>query len=147
MTTSIDKPVLDLSLSAWERVQGDVTVIGTWILTTERPVLALVPTRRKRDADRISPCLIPIDMAYLWDEYTGDPVHCAQATFEFAKSLGFNEFDPINMVRLTSIIRDHLGDLLTMGPMPTTEKAVAADVIMVDRDSGKTVEAEVVDHV
>lgn len=142
-----NKPAIDLSRTAWERTFGDLTVIGTWIMTTGRPVMVIIPTFVKRSHERIIPCLVPMDMAYLWDEHMGDPAHCAQTTFAFANALGMSPYEPRNLIRITSLIREHLGDLLTIAPLPESELEVVADAIMTDPNTGKVTEAEIVDHV
>lgn len=141
-------PIIDLSIQhGAPRVKGDVTVIFTWLLHTGRPTMALVPTGSRMTHERAIPCLVPLDMAYLWDENVGDPTHCATMTFQFANALGLNAFQPRELIRLTSIIRDHLGDLLTMPSMPQGDRRVLADVIKTDHDTGKTEEAEILSDV
>ncbi|WP_296763720.1 hypothetical protein [Sediminimonas sp.] len=146
MSTEHD-PVIDLSRYHFKHAYGDVTVIGTWSLATSRPVMALVPTVLRPTHDRVTPCLVPLDMAWMWDETTGDAQHCVETTVMFAQALGFNPYAPRELIRLTSIIRDHLGDLLTMPPMPETEQRAVADVIKTDLDTGKTQEAEILSDV
>lgn len=145
--TAATTPLIDLSRYAWRRPQGDVTVFGTWSLHNGRPVMVLIPTHLPEHSDHLIPCLVPLDLAYQWDEHTGDPAHCARMTFEFAGALGIDQFNPRNLVRLTSIIRDHLGDLLTMTNLPDSEREVVADAILTDRNTGKVREAEIVDNV
>ena len=147
MSTDSNEPIIDLSRRHFTRTQGDVTVIGTWSLANSRPVLALIPTHTRLAHDRLTPCLVPIDMAHLWDEHTGDAAHAAIMTVQFAEALGINPYNPRALVRLTSLIRDHLGDLLAMPPMPTSEERVVADIIKTDHDTGKTTEAEVTSDV
>lgn len=145
--TQPTQPVLDLALRHFERTLGDVTVIGTWLLTTKRPVLCLVPSRPMPTHDRVIPCLVPMDQAFEWDETTGDPQFCAVMSYQFAAALGLNPSEPRNVIFVTTLIRDSLGDLLNMPPFPSTEKAVMADVLMTDTNTGKTREAEIVDNV
>lgn len=145
--SSAPEVAIDLSRTAWTRPKGDLTLYGTWILTTGRPAMVIVPSRLVPTHDRVTPCIVPIDTAYMWDEYTGDPGHCARMTYLFASSLGINPHNPMNLVRLTSLIRDHLGDLLTMPPLPHGERVVVADAILTETSTGKTREAEIMDHV
>ena len=142
------QPMIDLERHLWKRTKGDITVYGTWSLHSGRPVMVLVPTFVPRHSvERAVPCLIPLDAAFLWDEHTGDPSHCAQMTFQFAQVLPISPFNPSDMIRLTSIIREHLGDLLTMAPLPESEREVVADAILTDPNTGKTKETEIVDYV
>jgi hypothetical protein len=147
MTHGNTQPVLDLSKRAWQKSYGDVTVIGTWTLGNRRPTLALVPTRPKPTHDRVIPCLVPIDLAFAWDEHTGDPGHAAQMSMQFAAALGLNPVEPRNVVKVTMIVREHLGDLLMMPSMPETEREIVADVLLTDTNTGKTREQEIMDDV
>lgn len=147
MTDQDTAPVLDLNLRLWQRTIGDITVIGTWLLSTKRPCLALVPSRVMPTHDRITPCLVPLDIAYAWDEHTGDPADTAAMSFEFAAALGLNPMEPRNVIAVTSIVRDSLGDLLSMPPFPSGEKQTMADVLITDANTGKTTEAEIIDNV
>ena len=140
-------PVIDLELRAWERTVGDVTVIGTWILTNQRPVMVLVPSRPMPTHDRVIPCLVPLDMAFEWDEHTGDPVFCARQSMRFAAALGFNNMEPRNVLFITTLIRDHLGDLLSTPRFPDREKQAVADALITDPETGKSTEAEIIDNV
>lgn len=142
-----DQEVIDLSLVAWERRYGDLTVLGTWVLGTGRPCLALVATskwqRWPRSREGLIPCLVPVDHAWRWDDHIGDPTHIARVTFDFAAGMGFDPMDPVRCMRIAMAISDSLGDLLSMGPMPSSEKRTVADILMIDQDTGKTREAEV----
>lgn len=142
-------PLIDLAREAKPpRQMGDITVFFTWSMHNGRPVMVLVPNRRGSwGHEDTTPCLVPMDLAYQWDEHTGDPAHCARMTFQFANALGLNAYEPRNLIRLTSIIREHLGDLLTIPPMPESEREAVADVILTDTETGKTQEMEIVDHV
>jgi len=147
MTQEPKSPVLDLSLRHFERTVGNVTIIGTWLLTTQRPTLALIPSNVSPYHDRITPCLVPLDLAYEWDEHTGDPGTCALMSFQFAAALGMNPNEPRNVLFVTTLVRDSLGDLLTMPPFPATEKTATADVLITDTNTGKSHEAEIKDNV
>lgn len=147
MSETITRPIIDLDRRAWAKTRGDITLIGTWLLTTGRPVMVLVPTRPKATHDRVTPCLVPMDMAHLWDEHTGDPVHCARMSYQFAAALGLSMHEPRSIFAVTAAIRDHLGDLLTMPPMPDTEREVVADAILTDPHTGKSRETEISDDV
>lgn len=142
-----ETPLIDLSRYDWKRRKGDVIVYGTWSLHNGRPVMVLIPTFTPEHSEHLIPCLVPLDMAYMWDEHTGDPAHCARMTFEFASALGLNAHEPRTMVRLTSIIREHLGDLLTMRNLPASEQEVVADAILTDTNTGQVREAEIIDNV
>ena len=141
-------PIIDLKFALWEKVCGEVTIIGTWRLDTHEPILVLIPTLAKfRNHARMQPCIVSKDTAYRWAEETGDPAWCAQTSIEFARALKLGEFEPRRVMWLTSLIREHIGDLLMMPMFPEHEKQVVAEVIQTDRETGKTKEAKVVGHV
>lgn len=141
--------VLDISHDRrhFTRRLGDITVIGTWLMQTARPALVLVPTHAKLGHDTVRPCIVPLEQAWLWDEHMGDGRHCAVMTYQFATAMGFNPFQPETLVRITSAIREHLGDLLTMPQQPDFEQRVVAEVTKTDRNTGKTQEAEILSDV
>jgi len=68
-------------------------------------------------------------------------------SFQFAAGLGMNPMEMRNVIKVTSVVRDCLGDLLRMPMFPADQREVVADVLITDTDTGKTTEAEAVDHV
>lgn len=147
MTPDHDTPIIDLDRRHKTFTHGDLTVILTWFLHNGRGCLVIVPTFRKLNYERVMPCIVPLDHAYLWDEHMGDGAHCAQVSIAFARALGINPHEVYNLVRLSSIIREHLGDLITIPPMPQSEQQTVADVLMTNTNTGKTVEREIIDYV
>jgi hypothetical protein len=135
---------LDLTQSHFERRYGDITVFGTWFGKDRKPALVLLPTARVGSPD-VTPCVVPLSSAWTWDENTGDGAHCARASVMFAQTLGLG-FGHVNEVmKITSVIRDCLGDLINMPPKPT-EAVVVADAIRTD-SSGKQHHSEIIEHV
>lgn len=146
MTRSMT-PALNLNYTHKQYSHGDITVYITWTLHDERPCIVLLPSFVPIDSDHLIPCIVPMELAWIWDETTGDPAHCAHSSFQFAQALGFNEYNPQKLIEIASIIRSHLGDLLTVPPFPLSEKQVVADALLTDINTGKTREAEVTDYV
>jgi hypothetical protein len=136
---------LDLNHTKSSRQFGDITAMFTWIGKDKTPCVALVPTNLigKRP---IRPCVIPMTSSWAWAEETGDGAHCARQSMIFAECLGLNPANVNDVMRVTSIIRECLGDLLAMPPKPT-ERVVVADAIRVDHDSGKEHHSEIVENV
>lgn len=134
---------LDLTQTHFERRYGDVTAFGTWFGKDRRPALVLVPTN-KLGSEYIVPCVVPISQAWVWDENTGDGAHCARVSCLFATNMGFG-FDTMKIMKITSIIRDCIGDLLNIPPKPT-ERIVVADAIRTD-EHGKEHHSEIVENV
>lgn len=138
-----EKPDLDLARRHFRREKGDITVYGTWFGRYQEPALVLVP--RYRRAEDIIPCVVPLKRAWVWSESIGDPKQVADTAFDFCIALGLSPYEPANFLRIVDIVRDHLGDLLTIPPKPREYRAVA-DAIIVESD-GKTREHEVLDDV
>jgi|AntRauTorckE5430_2_1112549.scaffolds.fasta_scaffold04137_2 hypothetical protein len=141
------EPILDLDLRHKTLVRGDITVIFTWLLSNQRPCMVLVPTKIMPTHERTMPCIVPLDIAFAWDEVTGDAAETAAMSFQFAAGLGMNPMEMRNVIKVTSVVRDCLGDLLRMPMFPADQREVVADVLITDTDTGKTTEAEAVDHV
>lgn len=134
---------LDLTQVHFERSYGDITAFGTWFGKERRPALVLVPTN-KLGSEYITPCVVPMKQAWLWDEKTGDGAHCAHVSCLFATNLGF-AFDTMKIMKITSIIRDNIGELVNIPPKPT-EAVVVADAIRTD-ESGKQHHSEIIENV
>lgn len=138
---------IDLTLIHSQFKRGDITVLLTWLFegtdrTTAQPCMVL--TRTHDRLDRITqPCVITLDQSWrwareLWSEM--DVMHRAQG---FAESLGFNGASFDNVTTIITVVEDHLQDLLTMPMAPKVAKKVEAELTVVNRDSGETMQAEV----
>lgn len=138
------KYALDLTRYWHKQQHGDITAYFTWYGENDEPALVLVPTYRQHH-ERAVPCVVPLANAWKWDETIGDPRGCAQTCYKFADLLGLDKLSSMTCQRIASIIRDGLGDLVSIPPKPT-ERRVAADVIITDA-SGRQRHAEVIDHV
>lgn len=136
---------LDLSRYWWRQQHGDITALGTWFgTTTRRPVLVLVPSY-KEGYERVTPCIVPMDMLWAWSEEYGDPAHAARTSYQFATLLGLEAHNAFTCFRITDIIRSHIGDMLAMPPEPV-ERVAVADAILT-REDGRTIHREVYDRV
>ena len=130
----MEKPILDLELE-WQRfTYGDLTVILTWTLDDRRPAMVLLPTWRRRRFLR--PCVVKLDNAHLWDEHTGDPREAAEMSFDFAVTLGLGDH-PAYALRVLSVIRECLGELLKVPPAPDYLRRPVADAQAIDPRTGK----------
>lgn len=128
---------LDLTRYAFRHQRGDLTLYGTWFgKDNPRPCLVLTATYR-----RTVPCVVLLENAWLWSDEVGDPGHCARSSVNFAQYLGLDYTNQITCMRVTSLIQDHLGDLIAMPPKPN-ERIVVADAILTD-EHGKERHAEV----
>lgn len=149
MTKEPSAPTLALDLNRYlaRHTLGDITVFLTWTTHNSRPCIVLIPTHAFLHYDRVTPCIVPMESAWAWDEVTGDPRHAATMSFHFAEALGFAPSPPM-LMRITSIIRDLLGDLLMMPVMPAFyDTRVEADATLTDRNSGKVIHSEITSNV
>lgn len=142
--------MINLKYRAWTRVVGDLTVIGTWMKTDDnqhRAVMCIIRTGEEQ-SEHTSPCVVTADKAWIWSEQIGDPRQSAHITASFLKALRI-DITMRNAIRLTSIIHDHLGDLLSIPPFSTlgVDTAVVADVTRIDMETGEIHETEVNDYV
>ena len=136
------KYALDLTRYHERRQHGDITAFYTWFGPEQSPALVLVPTYRQHH-EKTTPCVIPLENAWKWDEFLGDPEGCARTCYQFAGFLGLDPLSSMTCQRIASIIRDGLGDLISIPPKPT-ERKVVADAIITDH-SGRKRHAEVLD--
>ncbi|MGL4858380.1 MAG: hypothetical protein ACRC5A_01320 [Enterobacteriaceae bacterium] len=113
------KPFIDLTRHAFTRRHGDIRVYGTWMGAENRPALVLIPSHAPLRA--VTPCVVPMDNAWIWSEEMGEPQHVALACFQFAQALGLDQYNCFTLIRLAGIIRDELGELLNIPPKPPTD--------------------------
>ena len=135
---------LDLTKNHGTRTFGDITVFMTWHGSKQEPCIVLMPTA-KIGHENVVPCVVALSTAWAWAEETGDGRHCARWSLMFAKWLGFNPHNVNDVMRITSVVRNCLGDLLTIPPRPN-EKVVVADAIRTD-EYGRQHHSEIVENV
>lgn len=140
-------PDLDLEIRAWTKTRGPVTAIGTWIRLDGRhqPCMALIPAGKEK-SDRLHPCVITQERAWIWSEEVGDPEQTARICFQYAPALGLSD-DARSIIWLASFIHDMLGDLLTIPPYQATDQISVAEALLIDNQTGKIVaETEITEH-
>ncbi|MFG1462107.1 hypothetical protein V5F77_04335 [Xanthobacter sp. DSM 24535] len=135
---------LDLTKVQFQKTYGDITLYGTWFGKDRRPALVLMPTFRIGEV-RVTPCVVPLATAFQWAPETGAPRHAARISRMFAESLGLSPHNPMTCMRITTIIRDHIGDLICMPPKPD-DKVAVADIIRTD-EHGRQHHSEVTENV
>jgi len=134
--------VLDLTRYAWKQRHGDLEAIGTWLLHRDGPLpcLVLKPTSAQRH-DQFIPCVVLQKNAWIWSEAIGDGAEAARTAYDFTCALGLSPHNASNIIRVASIIRDHIGDLLGIPPMPA-EREVVGEVTITD-ERGRVTEREI----
>jgi hypothetical protein len=126
--------------------RGDVLIWLTWNFLTGQRCMVLTPRVDRINHERITPCVILQDDAWRWAEETGDEGDVAITAAIFCANLGFNPNNIKNVIKIVSIVRDLMGELLALPPMPREGMEVAADLIITNNDTGQEVHREVKDH-
>jgi len=134
---------LDLTRYHARYLHGDMTVFATWFGNNLTACLVIVPSYYEGH-DKVTPCIVPINQAFEWSEAVGDGAHCAFVASQFCKHLRMTPSMDAN-IRITSLIREHLGDLLSIPPAPF-ESVVVADAFRID-NRGKEHHSEIRDRV
>lgn len=137
---------LDLNRRAWSRVLGNLTLIGTWLRGDAigdawRPCLVIVRTGEEFNA---IPCVIPMDMAHVWDDRSGkgDPHFAARTALNFIRALRLDDSNPVMQAqRLATVVADHLDDLLSMPPAPPSEAPIVAEAVITVNETGERFES------
>ncbi|WP_276200262.1 hypothetical protein [Chelatococcus sp. XZ-Ab1] len=133
---------LDLTKRAWSRTLHGITLVGTWLRNPEgqwRPALVLVRAGEEY-ADTTLPCIVPMDSAWVWYEDIGNPVVAARTAHQFAKALRLNEHDMRVLIRIASLIHDHLDDLVKMAPLPPGAEETGpaiGEMVITNRETGE----------
>lgn len=134
------RPALDLTRYAWRQEHGDIVAYGSWWLADDsgpRPCIALLPINRA-SWEKSKPAVVLIDQAWVWDETIGDGARAAALAFQFAQGMGLDESNPNTLIRIRSIIADHIGDLLKIPPMPKELRPVETmgEMRIAERETG-----------
>lgn len=139
------KVALDLTVRKAVHSRGDVLVWLTWNRITSEPCMVLTRKDAHLGHERVIPCIIPLRRAWAWSEHLGDEADIAHTVGLFCVNMGFLD-SPKNLRRILGVVRDYLGDLLLMPPMPTDTQVVAADALITDNATGKVKHMEIRDH-
>lgn len=138
--SSIIKPVLDLTRYAWTHRHGDLKVYGTWRYDSDEkawvPCMVIVPAFRRIGFERTTPCIVTLDLAWIWSEESGDKLWAESVAMDFCDALGLAH-NRENHLRIESIIRDHLEDLLKRVPPRPRDRTVVAEAVLTMPDGNK----------
>ncbi|WP_417724571.1 hypothetical protein [Salipiger sp.] len=146
LTNPNNFPLLDLRLNHGAFRTGEITLFKTWLLTDGTPCLVLVPSNKTTHHEKVRPCVVPLDCAWKWDEQRGPKGYAETESGKFCAFLGLNPINLRDRHRIQSVIRDWLGDLTAMPPMPDHLRRKVADLFITDHDTGKTTHKEVTDN-
>lgn len=140
MTT---RPVLDLNQSYAEKVDGELTVIFTWVGETvadSEPCVVLIPTYRVLAPSSWKPCVIALSAAYKYD----DTNYLWTSAASIANVLGLGASATF---KVADNIQSALLALIKMPPKPVSKAEVVADGFLTEVDSGKQLHAEIIEEV
>lgn len=142
----IPEIAVDLRYPSLEADYGDIRVTLTWYIPDGQPCLVLTPLLKSDKATFVPPIVL-MDAAWRWDEKIGEPRFAYDAAGVFAEALGFTASIAMRH-RIMTLIRDRLGDLLSMPNMTHREgHRVVAELTETNRNTGKTRQIEVSRHV
>jgi len=134
------RPAIDLSRTHFKRELGDLALYGTWLWNddqeTEEPCLVITS---RYNIKGFRPFVVALSAAWKYNE----PGYLAAVARELAITLGNDSI--VTAHKVATLIADHLHDLLTMPPNPTTAIVVADATIM--GTDGRSISAEIVEHV
>lgn len=141
---------INLAEHAWKRELADFTIYGTWYAFNGRshPCLCII-NRGEETNDHTSPFWIPISDAWRWEEVKGDPAFVARESIAACIRLRRTP-QPSLLIRLASLVHDHLSDLLHIPPYDPSKFApqtVIAEATYTHRATGQTLEVELRDDV
>lgn len=136
------RPILDLSQRHAEKVDGELTLIFTWLGETvadSEPCVVLLPTYRVLAPGHYKPCVIPLSSAWKYDEAG----YLWQSAQSISSILGLG---PSATFKVADKIQDSLLALIKMPPKPVTEAVAVADATLTD-ESGRQSHAEIIEEV
>jgi hypothetical protein len=111
-------------------------LIGTWCGENNTPCLVLVPSRRRMSHENTEPAILRLPNAWIYSDDVGDPVAAAEEVFGMIQAMGMT-FTALLGMRVLSLIRDHLEDLVKMPPKPDGIQHVVAEMMITDEETGK----------
>lgn len=136
------RPILDLNHRHAEKVDGELTLVFTWLGETvadSEPCVVLLPTYRVLAPGHYKPCVIPLSSAWKYDEAG----YLWQSAQSIASILGLG---PSATFKVADNIQSALLALIKMPPKPVTEATVVADAIVTE-ESGRQTTAEIIEEV
>lgn len=142
------RPMLDLSICAHVQRHGDIQAHLTWTIDGEiagEPCIVL--TSMNPRPGEFMPCIVTLRSAFKWSEAHADSKFISANIRRFCMCLGFASTDMSARRRILWVIREYLGDLLAMKPVPNETRGAVAEGVRINLQTGKATEFEVIDHV
>lgn len=138
----MERHILDLNQQHDQKVDGELTIIFTWLGETvaeSEPCVVLIPTYRVLAPGHYKPCVIPLSSAWKYNE----PEYLWQSAQSIANILGLGASATF---KVADAIQNALLALIKVPPKPVTATEVVADATLTD-ESGKQVHAEIIEEV
>lgn len=149
---------LDLDRHHFKRTVRGITIIGTWLIDHDRNRPCMVLIREGEELKTQVPCVVGLDEAYTFDipwrwedyddgvDYRGHPQQAWATARLFAQQLRLDEHDAKTLSRIGDLIKDHLGDLISIPPYRSPDEGrVIGEAILTNRTTGTEREIEVKD--
>lgn len=137
--TTQEHHAIDLKRCLWEKNLGDIRLYATWVWSDDHedsePCLIMLPRYRAMG----KPCGVALSSAYLYN----DDRYLVRAALEFAIEMGFG-YDKSYIMKIATMIHEHLPDLVGMPPEPTTATEVADGTLTYS--DGRTESIVLLDH-
>lgn len=142
------RPVLNLARYHRQFSHGDLTVFLTWHGTDLEECIVLVPTFKFGMGQEFMPAVFLLSNISIYAEgYLGDVTEAIWNLRIAAAGLGMDD-SPTSIMRLRSIVAEHINDLMLMPPeRPRENEEVRGVIVATDRETGKSSETEIRDDV
>jgi hypothetical protein len=139
--------VLNLSKVHFVKRHGSIMAFGTWLKTNDgyRPCLVLIRVGDER-SEHCIPCIVTMDNIWVWTEEVGDEVKCGEIVAGFLDYLRLSPTKK-NAFKILDVVRNHIGDVLSIPPRPRFETVVTADMVVTNNETGQRIETEVTEDV
>jgi len=149
---------LDLNRYHFKRTVMGITILGTWFIDHDRNRPCLVLIREGEELTTMAPAVVAMDEAYTFDipwrwedyrenfDYRGHPQRAWALVRLIATQLRLNEHDAKTLSRIGDLIKDHLGDLISIPPYVAPDnRRLLGEAVLTNRSTGHTREIEIKD--
>lgn len=129
-----------------QRYTGGLVAHLTWNRLTGDPALVLTPDIDRPGHERIIPCVVPMETAWVWHEQIGDVARAISTAEMFAHTLGL-PYGRRSALMVATVIRSEMDELRKCPPMPADDREITAEMLVRNETTGREVTKEIRDHV
>jgi hypothetical protein len=139
---------LRLDYTHFESQFHGIRVMGSWLFEgrESQPCMVLTDAAKKLRQGRIIPCVIPLSEAWRWAFHgdVGDPAHCGRVVVEWigCGALPGSIWNHKDRMNVMDAVNRRLPDLLAMPPMPSIQQRSVGEFTIIERDTGRVVQAK-----